>query len=178
MKPDPSFETKPSSDLGASLGVLLLRIWLALRAILTGIEKYAGTAVSDKAVMIDGAVNSYGLSDATSTKIYGFAYYHGVPAALMDKFASEPLLPSFSLKIYDAILGPSFILLGLALLVGFASRFTLFAMGLLYTSLTFGLILINENSGVAWLGIHITLISLMLFYSKHNKFELTSRWKI
>ena len=123
-------------------------------------------------------MNSYGLTDATSTKVYGFAYYHGVPTALMDKFAAEPLLPGFSLKIYDAILGPSFILLGLALLVGFATRYTLFAMGLLYTSLTFGLILINENSGVAWLAIHIALIALMLFYSKYNKFELTSRWKI
>ena len=33
-------------------------------------------------------------------------------------------------------------------------------------------------SGVAWLGIHITVIALMLFYSKYNKFELTGRWKI
>jgi thiosulfate dehydrogenase [quinone] large subunit len=178
MNPEQTSESKLPCDLGATLGVLLLRSWLALRAIGSGIEKYAGTAASDKAVMIDGAVNSYGLTDATSTKVYGFAYYHGVPTALMDKFASEPLLPGPGLKLYDAILGPSLILLGLALLVGFATRYTLFAMGLLYTSLTFGLILINENSGVAWLGIHITLIALMLFYSKYNKFELTGRWKI
>lgn len=178
MNPDQTSDSKPSCDLGATLGVFLLRIWLALRAIGSGIEKYAGTTVSDKAVMIEGAVNSYGLTDATSTKVYGFAYYHGVPAALMEKFASEPLLPGPALKLYDVILGPSLILLGLALLVGFATRFTLFAMGLLYTSLTFGLILINENSGVAWLAIHIALIALMLFYSKYNKFELTGRWKI
>jgi thiosulfate dehydrogenase [quinone] large subunit len=178
MNPEQTSESKLPCDLGATLGVLLLRSWLALRAIGSGIEKYAGTAVSDNAVMIDGAVNSYGLTDAASTKVYGFAYYHGVPTALMDKFAAEPLLPGPGLKLYDAILGPSLILLGLALLVGLATRYTLFAMGLLYTSLTFGLILINENSGVAWLAIHVALIALMLFYSKYNKFELTGRWKI
>jgi thiosulfate dehydrogenase [quinone] large subunit len=178
MNSEQTSESKLPCDLGATLGVLLLRSWLALRAIGSGIEKYAGTAVSDNAVMIDGAVNSYGLTDAASTKVYGFAYYHGVPTALMDKFAAEPLLPGPALKLYDAILGPSLILLGLALLVGLATRYTLFAMGLLYTSLTFGLILINENSGVAWLAIHIALIALMLFYSKFNKFELTGRWKI
>jgi thiosulfate dehydrogenase [quinone] large subunit len=96
----------------------------------------------------------------------------------MEKFATEPLLMGPALKLYDVILGPSLILLGVALLVGFATRFTLFAMGLLYASLTFGLILINENSGVAWLGIHIIIVALMLVYSKYNKFEITGRWKI
>ncbi|MBU3664377.1 MAG: DoxX family membrane protein [Chthoniobacterales bacterium] len=166
-----------SSDLGATLGVLLLRLWLSMRCIVSGLEKYTGTKVSDSPVMIDGAVNTYGLTEAASTKVYGFAYYHGVPAALMEKFSREPLLPGPALKLYDTILGPALIVLGAALLVGFATRSTLFAIGLLYTSLTFGLILINENSGVAWLAIHIALVALMLFYSKHNRFEITGRWR-
>jgi len=170
--------THPAFDLGATLGVLTLRLWLAVRAILTGLEKYAGTSTSVSPVTIDGAVNSYGLTDATSAKFYSFANYHGIPKPLYEKFLAEPLIAEWGLKIYDQILGPALIALGIALLVGFATRFTLFAMGLLYTSLTIGLILINENSGVAWLGIHITVIALMLFYSKYNKFELTSRWKI
>lgn len=178
MNSEPLPAPPATCDLGPTLGVLLLRIWLALRAIGAGIEKYAGTSVSDKSVVIDGAVNSYGLTQAASTKVYGFSHYHGVPAALMEKFASEPLIPGPALKLYDAILGPSLILLGLTLLFGIASRCTLFAMGLLYTSLTFGLILINENSGVAWLAIHIALVAMMLLASKYNKFEITGRWKI
>jgi thiosulfate dehydrogenase [quinone] large subunit len=170
--------THPAFDLGATLGVLTLRLWLAVRAILTGLEKYAGTSTSVSPVTIDGAVNSYGLTDATSAKFYSFANYHGVPKPLYDKFLAEPLIPDWGLKIYDQILGPALIALGIALLVGFATRFTLFAMGLLYTSLTVGLILINENSGVAWLAIHIALIALMLFQVKHNKLELTGKWKL
>ena len=154
MNPEQTSESKLPCDLGATLGVLLLRSWLALRAIGSGIEKYAGTAVSDKAVMIDGAVNSYGLTDATSTKVYGVAYYHGdhgVPTALMHKFASTPFLPKLTLKFYDAFLGLGLIFLGLAFL-GLCHPLYAFFMGLLYASLTFGLSLINENSGVACLG--------------------------
>ena len=169
---------QPSFDLGATLGVLTLRLWLGIRAVLTGIEKYAGTSTSISPVTIEGAVNSYGLTDATSAKFYSFANYHGVPKPLYEKFLAEPLIPDWGLKIYDQILGPALIALGIALLFGFATRFTLFAMGLLYTSLTVGLILINENSGVAWLAIHIALIALMLFQVKHNKLELTGKWKL
>lgn len=175
---DPQSTPQPAFDLGATFGVLTLRLWLGVRAILSGVEKYAGTTTSTSPVTIDGAVNSYGLTDATSMKFYSFANYHGVPKPLYDKFLAEPLIPDWGLKIYDQILGPALIALGLALLVGFATRFALFAMGLLYTSLTVGLILINENSGVAWLAIHIALIALMLFQAKHNKLELTGKWKL
>jgi thiosulfate dehydrogenase [quinone] large subunit len=178
MKTNPQSQTPITFDLGATLGVLLLRIWLAMRAIFAGIEKYAGTSTSTTPVTIEGAVNSYGLTEAATTKIYSLANYHGIPKPLYEKFLAEPLIPDLGLKIYDQILGPALIALGIALLVGFATRFTLLAMGLLYTSLTLGLILINENSGVAWLAIHIALVALMLFQAKHNKLELTGKWKL
>lgn len=170
--------SKTHFDLGATLGVLLLRAWLAMRAIYAGIEKYAGTASSSAPVSIEGAVNSYGLTEETTSKVYSFANYHGIPKPLYEKFLAEPLLPAFGLQIYDQVLGPAFIALGLALLFGFATRCTLFAMGLLYTSLTLGLILINESAGVAWLAIHVALIALMLFQIKNNRFEITGKWKL
>lgn len=43
------------NDLGLTLGMLTLRIWLAIRAIQTGVEKFAGTSTGSKDVMIDGA---------------------------------------------------------------------------------------------------------------------------
>ena len=66
-----STETEPccqTPKLGLTYGALLLRLWLAVRAIQTGIEKYAGTSVSDQPVKMDGAANSYGLSAASSVK--------------------------------------------------------------------------------------------------------------
>jgi len=168
--------TKSSSDLGAVLGFLTLRLWLAARAIVSGTEKFAGTATSDVAVTIDGAVNTYGLTASEGQKVYGLAHYHGVPEALFSKFQAEPFIPKFALDAYDMVLGPVLIILGIAVLLGIATRISLFAMGLLYTSLTLGLILLGQDAGIAWLGIHVLLIAAALFNTRHNRFEFSRRF--
>lgn len=163
-------------DLGLTLGMLTLRLWLAIRAIQTGIEKFAGTSSGSKDVLIDGAPNAYGLSEATSSKAYALSNYHGVPAPLYDKFSGEPLIPTWGLNLYDIVLGPALLILGFTLLLGLATRFTLFAMGLLYTSLTFGLILIKQDAGIAWLATHIIMIVAALVLAKHNRFAILKKW--
>lgn len=169
-------KNKCSNDLGLTLGMLSLRIWLGFRAIQTGIEKYAGTYNSDKDVLIDGAANSYGLTDTVTGKVYSLSNYHGVPVPLYEKFSNEPLIPTWGLNLYDTILGPALILLGLGVLLGIAQRISLFAMGLLYTSLTFGLILIKQDAGIAWLGVHIIMIVMALALAKHNRFAVLKKW--
>ena len=172
-----SKEDTCSDDLGLSLGMLLLRLWLAARAIQTGIEKFSGTGKPiDSAVLMDGAPNAYGLTESTATKVYALGNYNGVPAPLYDKFINEPLIPEFALNIYDVVLGPILIILGLTLLLGIATRYSLFLMGLVYTSLTFGLILIKQDAGIAWLGVHIILIVTALALAKYNKFAILKRW--
>lgn len=163
-------------DPGLTLGMLTLRIWLAMRAIQTGIEKFAGTSTSSKAVSIDGAPNEYGLTEAASAKAYAFSNYQGVPGPLYSKFEGEPLIPTWGLDIYNVILGPALLILGFTLLLGIATRYTLFAMGLLYTSLTFGLILIKQDAGIAWLGTHIIMIVAALVLAKHNRFAILKKW--
>jgi thiosulfate dehydrogenase [quinone] large subunit len=66
--------------------------------------------------------------------------------------------------------------MGLTLLLGLGTRISLFAMGLLYTSLTFGLILIKQDAGVAWLGIHIIMITAALALAKYNRFAILKKW--
>lgn len=166
----------PDRDFGSTLAFLLLRLWLAMRAIVSGIEKYAGSKASEVAVNIDGSPNDYGLTEDTTDKVYGLSHYHGVPAALYEKLHDEMLIPGFALGIFDKVLGPLLILLGITLLLGVATRISLFAMGLLYTSLTLGLILLKQDAGVAWLAIHIVLIAMALFQSRHNRFALLSKF--
>lgn len=173
-----------SSKLGLTYGALLLRLWLAARAIQTGLEKYAGSSTSDQPVKIDGVPNSYGLSAASSVKEYAISHYHGVPAGLMDKFRAEPFMRSYTigsytldpLKIYDVVLGPTLLILGLTILLGIASRTSLFLLGLLYISLTWGLILIKQDDGVSWLGIHMILIVMALMLANHNRFAICKKW--
>ena len=168
----------PQADLGFIYGAFLLRVWLAVRAIQTGVEKYSGMQGSDVPVTIDGKVNAYGLTSSVPVKEYAMSHYHGVPEALMTKFKHEPIMMKmeWALPLYDKVLGPALLGLGLMILVGFFTRTSLFLLGLLYVSLTWGLILIKEDSGVAWLGIHMALIVMALMLAKYNRLCLLKKW--
>jgi thiosulfate dehydrogenase [quinone] large subunit len=94
----------------------------------------------------------------------------------MEKFKAEPLMNETMLRLYDRALGPALILLGITILLGIASRVSLFALGLLYISLTWGLILIKQDEGVAWLGVHMIMIVAALALAGHNRFVLLKKW--
>jgi len=165
-----------SNKLALVFSSLLLRLWLAMRAIQTGFEKYAGSKASQEAVNIDGAANTYGLTASASVKHYALDNYHGVPQALMEKFKAEPLMNEAMLRLYDRVLGPALIVLGITILLGIASRASLFLLGLLYISLTWGLILIKQDEGVSWLGVHMIMVVMALVLAEHNRFTLLKKW--
>lgn len=165
-----------ANRLALIYGALLLRLWLAVRCLQTGFEKFSGVALSDKTVLVDGAPNPQGLTASSSAKEYAMANYHGVPSGLMKKFEAEPLMAKFALPLYDKVLGPAMILLGITILLGIASRTSLFLLGLVYITLTWGLILIKQDDGVAWLGIHMILIVMALALAEHNRFALLKKW--
>src|SRR4029077_7369276 len=96
--------------------------------------------------------------------------YSGVPQSLKDKFATEPLLPHAVTTPFYALLGWALIALGVMLLVGLGTRVSLFLQGILYIALTAGLILIKQDDGVAWLGIHVALVAFALVLAKYNRF--------
>ncbi len=163
-----------AADCARTYAHWTLRAWLGVRALLTGLEKFAGK-VSEQKPLLDefGQPDMNGTMVAVERKVYGLQHYAGLPKSLVDKFAAEPLLPAWLMQPYVASLGYVLIALGLLLLLGVASRLALLAMGLLYTSLTVGLILINENTGVALLGLHVLLVAAALVLVKHDRLCLT-----
>ena len=161
----------------SSCAFLLLRLWLAMRAIATGLEKFAGKVTEQKPLLDEfGQPDINGTMVAVDHKVYALKYYQGIPAALQSKFAAEPFLPAFLMKPYAATLGYALIISGLMLLLGIGTRTSLFIQGLIYVSLSFGLVLINESGGVAWLGIHLLLVVGALVLAQHNRFALLKRW--
>ena len=169
-------ETPCSCDL--TLAFLLLRGWLGVRAVLTGIEKYSALKTIQKAVVdpVTGMEDPSGALIEVKQKFYALANYSAIPASLKDKFANEPLLPPLLTGPFYMILGPALIALGVMLLVGLGTRLSLFLQGLLYIGLTAGLILIKQDDGVAWLGVHVALIALALVLSKHNRLCILKKW--
>jgi thiosulfate dehydrogenase [quinone] large subunit len=162
-----------------ALAFMVLRLWLAVRALVTGLEKFTGTMTVKKPLLDEfGNPDATGAMVEVKAKVYGVKYYHAVADSLKEAFNNEPIfqMMPFLLNIYYAVLGPVLIILGLTLLLGICTRISLFAMGLLYTSLTFGLILIGQDGGVAWLAAHMILIAVALMLAKHNRLTLMNKW--
>ena len=161
-----------------ALAFLMLRGWLAVRAILTGIEKF-GTYKSVQKPLVDpttGMEDPSGAMIDVKVKIYALTNYSGIPAPLKSKLVNEPLLPHFALSTFDHLLGPAFIVTGVMLLLGLGTRVSLLVQGLIYIALTAGLILIRQDDGIAWLGIHIALVAFALMLAHHNRFALLKKW--
>lgn len=169
-------DTSSKGSLGHIFATLLLRLWLGVRAVQTGIEKYAGSVSSSVPVKVAGEAYDEDLVETASAKAYSLENYSGIPAGLKSSFEGEPLLPAWGLKIFDVVLGPALILLGLTILLGIASRMSLFVLGLIYVGLTFGLILIKQDAGVAWLGTHVIMIAMALAWSEHNRLTVLKKW--
>ena len=157
---------------------LILRFWLAVRALFVGIAKF-GIYKSVALPLIDtttGQPDASGVMVNVNIKSYALANYAGMSAALREKFAHEPLLPDFALTAFDYILGPAFILTGIMLLIGLGTRASLLAQAAIYIALTVGLVLIDQSDGVAYLGIHIALVAGALLLAEHNKFVVLKKW--
>ena len=152
-----------------TLAFLLLRLWLAVRAIVTCVEKFAETKLVQKALADDPD-----MIVQVQQKIYSITTYHGVPPSMHASFLNEPLIPSWMLAPYGWFLGIVLALSGITLLLGVCTKASLFVMGLIYVSLTFGMIILGQDNGIAWLGTHMIIIALALYWcDRHNKFTLT-----
>lgn len=156
----------------------VLRFWLGMRALLVGIEKF-GAYHSVAMPLIDpstGQPDASGVMINVNVKSYALANYAGMTAALRDKFAHDPLLPKFAVTAFDHLLGPAFIVTGIMLLIGLGTRLSLLAQAALYIALTAGLVLIDQNDGVAYLGIHAGLVAAAFLLVEHNRFAVLKRW--
>jgi thiosulfate dehydrogenase [quinone] large subunit len=160
-----------------ALAFLVLRAWLGVRALMTGIEKF-GAYKTIQQPLIDPTTGQPDPNAVVDIKVkfYALANYNGIPAALQSKFANESLLPHFALTAFNYVLGPALILTGIMLLLGLGTRISLFVQGLIYVALTVGLILIGQNDGISWLGIHVALIAFALTLAKNNKLALLKKW--
>ncbi len=177
-KPNATGQTQCGGNLDYSLAFLLLRGWLGVRALFTGIEKF-GAYKTVQQPLIDPTT---GLPDASGAlvemkvKYYAAANYSGIPAGLKGKFANEVMLPHFATNAFNALLGPALLATGVMLLLGLGTRLSLFLQGLIYIMLTIGLILIKQDDGISWLGIHMALVAMAFMLVKYNKFALLKKW--
>ena len=187
------------NNLTYTMAFWLLRFWLAARAIGTGLTKFQGKMnkevpnaekINDLKELVARGMSQQEAQDAVShmpdtveqiVDGLSFSCYHGLPEKgpmTIETFSASPLMPGFMVEPYAFVLGFALIGLGVALLAGICTRVTLFLMGLLYISLTWGFIILEPSmgpsaaAGIAYLGVHMVLIVAALMLADYNKFEL------
>jgi thiosulfate dehydrogenase (quinone) large subunit len=129
---------------------LLLRLFVGLRTLLAGVEKFE----------LQG--------------VYSVGNYYQNMGRMAQGITSASFIPLWMSRSFAHSLGYALTLLGVAILLGIRTRAALFLAGLVYVSLSFGLLAVQESEGVAWLGIHVALVAAALLLSRHNRFAL---WK-
>jgi thiosulfate dehydrogenase [quinone] large subunit len=127
---------------------LLLRLFLGLRTLLAGIEKFE------------------------SKGTYSLSNYSENMSRMASGITGASFLPLWATKNFALTLGYILVILGAALLLGLKTRATLIVTGLVYTGLSFGLMAVQESEGVAWLAIHVALIAGALLLVRYNRFAL------
>jgi len=138
--------SKPGGEFTAAF--LLLRLFLGLRALLAGLEKFEAGGV------------------------YSFANYYKNMGRMAEGITSASFLPLWATRFFAHSLGYVLIVVGVALLLGVKTRLSLIAAGLLYVALAFGLMAVQENEGVAWLAVHVGLVAGALVLVRHDRFAL------
>jgi thiosulfate dehydrogenase [quinone] large subunit len=127
---------------------LILRLFLGLRTLLAGLEKYERNGTY-------------------SIKTYTENMDH-----MAQGITGASFLPLLATRNFAHALGYLLILFGAMILLGIKPRVSLFLAGLLYVGLSFGLMVVQENEGVAWLGIHVGLFAAALVLVRHSRFSL------
>ncbi|MGA2016314.1 MAG: hypothetical protein ABSH26_05120 [Opitutaceae bacterium] len=145
---DTTQSPQPAQRCEYAWAFLLLRLFLGLRTLLEGLEKYERNGR------------------------YTFANYYENMKGMAQGITANSFLPLWATRLYADSLGYLLLFLGALLLLGVKSRETLVVTGLLYVSLSFGLMAVQENEGVAWLAIHVILIVGALLLVRYERFAL------
>jgi thiosulfate dehydrogenase [quinone] large subunit len=145
---------------------LLLRLWMGMRLITSGIEKFGYTGKDptfslDKWFGADRAAHE-GLGDGKmwqiSTAMTDYTWMAKYPA----------MVKLFMTGLPFAMLG-----LGVLILLGFLNRLAWWGAGLLWFSLAFGQMLLPDEQTVLYLTMYMFICALALTLINYNRVRLT-----
>jgi len=148
MNQDPASSSAPAARFEYLAASLLLRLFLGLRTLLAGLDKFE------------------------SGGTYSLANYAKNMARMASGITSASFLPLWATKLFAFSIGYVLIALGAAVLLGIKPRIALFLTGLVYVGLSFGLMAVQDNEGVAWLAVHVGLFAGALALARYNRFAL------
>ena len=145
---DQSSSSATSNRCDYTAAFLLLRLFLGLRTLLAGLEKFE------------------------ANKSFSFANYTENMNRIATGISNYSLIPLWAAQGFALSLGFLLVGFGAAILLGIKTRAALFLGGLVYVGLAFGLMAVQEGDGVAWIGMQVLMFAVALTLVRHNRLAL------
>ena len=153
LQPPMSDSSRSSSNhWDLALANLLLRLWIGLRLVFAGIDKFR-----------------YG-SGADAT--FNMENYEKKMAAIAKLTYNNGFLPENLCNLYAKPLGYLLLVAGVWAVLGLFGRLGLFFAGLVFLSLGVGLATLPDDTEVLFIGVHILIVAAALATNQHSKFSL------
>ncbi|MGK0187458.1 MAG: thiosulfate dehydrogenase [quinone] large subunit [Verrucomicrobiales bacterium] len=152
---------------GDTMAYLMLRVFIGLRLVMSGLDKFK---ISNNVIDERGGVSRVRLDE-----LYRFEHLQAKADKIIGAVPKFGGIDSTLAELYLKSLAPLMICVGVSILIGFLNRLSLFAGGMIFISLSFGLMSIGEEETVYRLGVYVALIALAFHYVKANKLALT-KW--
>lgn len=142
-----------SNSCGYAFAHLLLRLWVGMRLFMAGLDKFRWG---------NGSTVSFGIDN--------YAKKTGPLAKLM---SDNSFLPESAATAFAASIGYILIPVGIWVAIGIFTEFGLFAAGLVFLSLGFGLAALPDDTEVVSnIGLSILIVAAALVTAKAKNFSL------
>lgn len=129
---------------------LILRLWVGLRLLMAGLDKMRQKGG-------DG---------------FGFEWIEKSMAPIVETMTASALMPVAMIKPYAVVLPWALLVTGVWCLLGIFSRLGLLLGGLVFVSLSFGLMALPDDDQAVARGVEVALTAFALLTASHNKFSL------
>ena len=166
-----------SHCIGLAFGALLLRLWIGMRLLFAGLEKWKTKVteeVTEKVTAADGTVTeetiektywSYQVFSENAAEIYNTNM-----GRITSAMNNDSPLQLWMIEKFAGTLGWMLLIVGAWVLIGLCSRAALIAAGFVFISLTFGLATIGADPEIVERGIEIGLVVGALSLARYQVF--------
>jgi uncharacterized membrane protein YphA (DoxX/SURF4 family) len=146
-------QQQPNSCPEWAYAHLILRLWVGCRLLFAGLDK---------------------MREKGGEKSFGFQWIGKSMEPIVTTMSDNvgPWMPSFSIKMYALILPYALLIGGVWVILGFANRIGLLFGGLIFVSLSVGLMSMPDDTEAVYRGIEVAITALALMTAAHNTFTL------
>ena len=161
-------ENKCCANISLAFANLLLRLWIALRMIGAGLDKFrAGSCFGFKGTDADGTE-----IDIARGVSFSLENYSKKIAQISKLTFDKGFLPKPLCDMYGKPLGYILLVVGAWVVLGLFTEVSLLVAGLVFLSLGVGLATLPDDTEVVLIGIHVLIVAAALVTAKHNKISL------